>query len=116
MATTPATAIVIRTDGTIYDIELPTGDSSAVIRQHLECTRFDVVALTNRLDMWIDDEGYDVLPLNPVATALARHFGFVWQNYHGPVLLCGVDADGASTNLALDQTHALLRPCQRLRA
>lgn len=58
--------------------------------------------------MWIDDEGLYTQPVNPYATALARHHGFVWQPYHGPVLLCSVDSDGNSIDLTRDQVCGLL--------
>lgn len=58
--------------------------------------------------MWLDDEGLYTQPVNPVATALARHYGFVWQPYHGPVMLCSVDPEGASIDLDVHQLRALL--------
>lgn len=104
-----AASLVVQADGTIYDIELPSGDSSDMKRQHIGCRLIDVLALTDRIDMWIDEEGYGVAPVNQAATALAQHYGFVWQNYHGAVVLCGVDnATGESVDLQHDQIHALL--------
>lgn len=81
-----AASLVIETDGTVYDIELPSTGSAAVKRQHIGCRLIDVVALTDRVDMWIDEEGYGIAPVNHAATALARHYGLVWQNYHGNVI------------------------------
>lgn len=103
-------ALVIHPDGEIIDVNLkPDADNHlALMREHLGCRLVDVVALTDRLDMWLDDEGIYTQPVNPVATALARHFGFRWQRYHGPALLCSVDSEGNSVDLDRDQVRALL--------
>jgi hypothetical protein len=102
-------ALVIHPDGNVVEVNLsPGGDHLALMREHLDCRLVDVVALTNRIDMWIDDEGIYNHPVNVPAMALARHFGFRWQPYHGPVMLCSVDADGNSIDLDIAQTRALL--------
>lgn len=103
-------ALVVHPDGEIIDVNLnPDADNHlASMYEHLNCRAVDVVALTDVLDMWLDDEGLYTQPVNPVATALARHYGFTWQPYHGPVLLCSVDSEGASIDLDTHQLRALL--------
>lgn len=103
-------ALVVHPDGTVVDVNLkPDADNHLpLMREHIGCSLVDVVRLTEVLDMWIDDEGIYTQPVNPVATALARHYGFIWQPYHGPVLLCSVDAQGNSIDLDADQFRALL--------
>jgi hypothetical protein len=102
-------AIVIQPDGEITEVNLKPGVSHLpLMREHLNCQKVDVVALTDCLDMWIDDEGLFGQPVNLAATALARYFGCVSQRYHGPVLLCGVDAGGASIDLDAGQLRALI--------
>lgn len=102
-------ALVIHPEGDIIEVNLKPGVTHlALMREHLNCRLVDVVALTDRLDMWIDDEGIYNHPINPLATALARHYGFVWQPYHGPVMLCSVDRAGNSIDLDVAQTRALL--------
>lgn len=102
-------AIVLHPDGDLSEIDLGTEASTlALMREHLDARLVDCVALTNRLDMWIDDEGFDTRPANPVATALAFHHGLQWQPYHGPALICGVDEQGSSINLTDDQIRGLL--------
>lgn len=89
-AVAPSGALVIHPDGEIVDVDLqPGADHLALMSEHLRCNSVDCVALTDRIDMWIDDEGLYTKPVNPAATALAGRYGFTWQNYHGPVLLCG---------------------------
>jgi hypothetical protein len=102
-------ALVIHPDGNIVEVNLnPGADHLALKREHLDCRRVDVVALTDRIDMWIDDEGLYNHPVNPTATVLARHYGFTWQPYHGPAMLCSVDRHGNSIDLDVHQTRALL--------
>ena len=110
MHTTPG-ALLVTTDGQVVEINLP-ADSRAqltVLRAVLRCGLVDVVRLTTRLDMWIDDEGLYNHPVNPAATLLARRYGFTWQPYHGPVLLTGsADDDGETLPLTRDKLLALL--------
>lgn len=102
-------ALVIHPDGEIIDVNLKPGvDHLALMREHIGCHLVDVVRLSTTLDMWIDDEGLYTQPVNPVATALARHYGCVWQPYHGPVLLASVDGEGNSVDLDVHQLRALL--------
>lgn len=102
-------ALIVHPDGTAYEVNLkPDHNHLALMREHLDCQLVDVVALTSRLDMWIDDEGLYNHPVNPIATALAQHHGFTWQPYHGPALLCGVDDEGNSIDLDTHQMRALL--------
>lgn len=116
------TALLLTCDGSLVDIDLPVDLDSrtgayrrAVLRATLRCERFDVVALTNQWDMWIDDEGMHNHPVNPGATALAQRFGFVFQLYHGPVLLTGgPNAHGNTMPLLKDQLLGLLTTLQDL--
>ncbi|MFF5265451.1 DUF3846 domain-containing protein [Actinomadura viridis] len=103
-------ALVLHPDGDIMELNLPTDirDNLLTIRKAIGATLIDVVRLTEHLDMWIDDEGLYTQVMNPVATALAYRFGFVWQNYHGPVVLAGVDSVGSSIDLTRDQLLGLL--------
>jgi 2-keto-3-deoxy-galactonokinase len=104
-----AASLVIHPDGTVTDPVLAEHDNTlTAIRELLDADAVDCVGLTSTLDMWLDDEGLFTAELNSVATVLARHYGHMWQPYHGPVLLCGVDNEGASVDLSHEQLHALL--------
>ncbi|MFD7408771.1 DUF3846 domain-containing protein [Streptomyces sp. NPDC059866] len=104
-------ALLITPEADIVPINLPANSDErlTVMRSVIRCDRVDVVALTSRLDMWIDDEGLYNHPVNKLATFLAIRFGFTHQQYHGPVLLTGgVDADGDTIPLTKDKAVALL--------
>jgi hypothetical protein len=103
-----AVALVVHPDGHLEDVDL-SGDSLAAMCKAIGCALLDVVALTSRLDMWIDDEGMYTQQINPVATALARRHGFVWQPYFGPVVVLATsDAEGDTHNLTIDQLRGQL--------
>ncbi|WP_188113032.1 DUF3846 domain-containing protein [Mycobacterium simiae] len=105
METHATTALVIHPDGTLADISLHPGDDYLhTLYSEIGCQTVDLVALTSALDMWVDDEGIYQQPVNPIATALARRYGFTWQAYHGPAVLCG--HDGPAT---IGLTHSQLR-------
>lgn len=106
-------ALVIHPDGRLVETDLARpGDHLALMRKHLDCRWVDCVALTDRIDMWLDDEGVFTKPLNAAATALARRYGLTWQGYHGPVLVCSATGEGDSVNLTRDQLAGL---CTALR-
>lgn len=106
--TATTTALVLYPDGDLIEITLPANDSRKIKCMAIGCRLLDVVALTSRLDMWIDDEGLYTQKVNAPATLLARHHGFVWQPYYGPVVLCSVDDEGNSINLTRDQMVGVL--------
>ncbi|MHB9857628.1 DUF3846 domain-containing protein [Streptomyces sp. YIM S03343] len=106
-----STAILITPEADIVPINLPDNPDrrQAVMRAVIRCDRYDLVALTTRLDMWIDDEGIYNHPVNQLATLLAARHGFTWQKYRGPVLLTGgADEDGGTLPLTPDMVSALL--------
>jgi hypothetical protein len=103
-------ALVLHPGGSVTDLTLPSTshDRLALMYNTIGCQAVDVVRLTSQVDMWVDDEGLFTQPVNPVATTLARHYGYTWQPYHGPAILAGFDEDGNTTNLSRDQVVALL--------
>ncbi|MET9019245.1 DUF3846 domain-containing protein [Actinopolymorpha sp. NPDC004070] len=101
-------ALVLAVDGTVTAITLPDRDRLKAMYAALGCDLVDVVSLTDKIDMWLDDEGIYNHPANPYATQLARRYGHTHQPYFGPVLLCGVTSDGDSINLSPAQTQAAI--------
>ena len=101
----PALLITVQAEVTV--IELPEdGENLRLMYEKLECRSVDVVELTPRVDMWLDDEGMYNQPANIVATALAQRFGKVHQMYHGPVLLTA-NAGGETVPLAPETFQAV---------
>ncbi|MFD9047754.1 DUF3846 domain-containing protein [Streptomyces zaomyceticus] len=104
-------ALLITPKGEITLVELPadTGERLTAMYSLMRCDSVDVVALTNRLDMWLDDEGLFRQPVNRLATLVARRFGWTYQSYHGAVLLTGgANEEGETLPLSEDKTRALL--------
>ncbi|MFE6461973.1 DUF3846 domain-containing protein [Streptomyces cinereoruber] len=110
MTITPS-ALLITPEGEVTPVSLPadSGDRLTLMYSLMRCDQVDVVALTDRLDMWLDDNGLYTQPVNPIATLLARRFGWTYQTYHGPVLLTGgADEEGETLPLNKDKVLALL--------
>jgi len=108
---TLATAVLLTPEADIVPITLPVDgdDRLKVMRAVIRCDLVDVVALTSRLDMWLDDEGLYDHPVNVAASLLAARHGFAWQPYHGPVLLTGgPDDEGETLPLSVEEVRALL--------
>lgn len=116
MTRTPG-ALLITPEADIVPVNLPadTDNRLVVMRSVIRCERVDVVALTDQVDMWLDDDGLYNHPVNKLATLLAVRFGFTWQEYHGPVLLTGgADAEGETVPLTKDKILALLTSLEEL--
>lgn len=99
------TAVVITPTGLLVRVVLPR-DSSAQLRCMYEligCRAVDCVRLTNRVDMWVDDEGLiNGSPLNVAACLLGSRFGRT-QPYVGTVLLTGsADHNGDTLSISDD--------------
>jgi len=97
-------AMLITTVGYLYSIRLPADSHRelAALYAVIGCDTVDVVRLTERLDMYLDDEGLiNGQPINPIATILARHFGRTTQPYAGPAVLTSLGPDGRDRSLSL---------------
>jgi hypothetical protein len=108
-----AVAVSVTPEGTVAELEMPAAGVLAFTRKAIGCRYVDVVRLTGVLDMWLDDEGMFGQPVNPVATALARMYGYVRQPYFGTVVLCSATERGESVGLTAGQAVGLVT---RLRA
>jgi hypothetical protein len=109
--------LVIHPNGDLVEVNLQPGENNLeLMYEHLGCSTVDVVRLSAVLDMWLDEEGMFTQVVNPIATALARIFGYIFQPYFGPVLICGSTAAGDSVDLDTDQLRALLTRLQDLTA
>lgn len=108
-ATTAGTlALWITADGAITSVTLPPseGERGDALREMVGGW-LDLVRLSDRLDMWVNDEGLFQFPEpNVTASRVAGVFGFDWQPYHGPAVLTGTDGEG--NTVGLDRTGAAL--------
>ena len=109
--------LVIHPSGELVEVNLNPGRNHlALMYEQLGCSTVDVVRLSAALDMWVNSADIDTQQVNPIATALARTFGYVTQAYHGPVLICGFTPSGNSTDLDSAQLRALLTRLRDLAA
>lgn len=83
------TGLKIDVDGTIDWVTWQEGEDSLPILQKSVAGDVDVVALTDSVDMWLNDTGVFHHDINHTATRLARLHGKSHQPYFGPVLITG---------------------------
>jgi hypothetical protein len=125
-ATTVQHGLRVDVDGTFdaADLEQDQNDRcGAAIRKHLGCRLFDVVAVTDEIDMWIDDEGIgdfgDVdevnAALNPLATLLVADHRPIYQPYFGAVLFTSREGE-RTVGLNDEQLRTLRDKAERLAA
>ena len=113
--TTGLTAAVLTVDGELTVTELPRAVTArvAALHAHIGCTTFDVVAVADDLDMWLDDEGLltNRRP-NLLASQLVLQITGRLQRWVGDVVFTGgVDPEGDSTPLSqarLDEIRELV--------
>lgn len=107
-------ALIITTDGTIETAEWAAGGTNLTHLQQAVGGSVDVVALTDELDMWVNDEGLVMgMPINEVATAIAREHGMSHQPYAGPAVFTGgCDEAGDTQPLTKDLERRLRRLAQ----
>ncbi|MFD9099417.1 DUF3846 domain-containing protein [Streptomyces collinus] len=105
-------ALVLRPDASFEITEWP-GDSTANLRTlytAIGCTHVDVVDLSPKVSMWLDDDGIHTgAPVNKWATLLYAITAPLHQNYYGTAVFTGgPDAQGDTTGLTRDSCDALL--------
>lgn len=104
-------ALVLHTDGTFELIDWPTQDGATLplLYSKIGTDRVDVVSITSRLDMWLDDEGAGTKPLAEYATRLYGRYQPIHQPYFGTVVLTGgANRHGDTLGLTLDQALELI--------
>jgi len=103
--------VTIDSDGTTADAEWDTTGGTLGLLQDAVGGFVDVVPLHPTITMWVNDTGLvDALPINWVATTIARAFGLTHQPYVGPVVFTGgTDDDSTTLPLGDHQATTLLR-------
>lgn len=84
-------ALLIRTDESVTPIvPVNGGDFTLEELQDYVDGYIEVVRLTDQAIMVINEEGKDVLPINPMATVMAKATSsiFPWEYIAGDVVMC----------------------------
>lgn len=99
-------AVTIDVDGNAETVEWDTSSGTLTLLQRAVDGFVDVVALHDHVALWVNDEGIvKGMPMNIVATSIARGFGFTHQPYFGPVVFTGGGTEEGET-LGLAEQHA----------
>lgn len=100
--------IQVHTDGRVLDGPLPGTTTMDGLYAALVCRAFDVVRLTDGIDMWVDDEGaINGSDVNLAASLNRRgHPGAV---LFGAAVLAGGNEDGDTVGLTDEQAAAVTR-------
>jgi hypothetical protein len=99
--------IRIDTDGGVQAVVFDGTTSearAAAIREQVGCRYFDVVRLTQNIDVWVDDEGLYNSVANPELSRIVRAVGPGQQVIYGAGFFLGVDPDTGDT-LSLTPTQ-----------
>ncbi|BCN51950.1 hypothetical protein RE9425_03400 [Prescottella equi] len=94
-------ALKVTPDGTTERLQFASMIHSDLCAE-IGCRYIDAVRLTDRIDMWIDDEGMNLLDPEPnrPATEIAKRFGYMCQDYYGVVVFTGsADEEGFTQSL-----------------
>jgi hypothetical protein len=95
--------IEIHPDGTILTTTMPAENLGDTLCRTIDCRVFDVVALENGIDLFVDDEGLlDGSALNLCATVLAHQLG-AGAAIFGIAVAVSVDAGGTTLGLSDEQ-------------
>lgn len=106
-ADTAPVVLRVDMDGTVTRVPFVVDErgAGALFREQIGCSLYDVIALDERTDMWVDDEalvGLDLgdgealaAALNIVATMIASRFGRK-QSVFGSVVIAGLAGESAA--------------------
>lgn len=102
--------LVLTPEGEVADADLPPGDVLWALNSVLGSRYVDVVRLTDRIDMWLDDEGLcvDGAQVNVPAGVVAAAYGFIYQPYAGRVLFAEHDDEGNTVSLSPEARSVIL--------
>ncbi|WP_394426871.1 DUF3846 domain-containing protein [Streptomyces sp. SGAir0957] len=107
--TTTGFALLVRTDGQFRLLDWPADNHQKVLYAACDCDTYDAVQITERLTMWIDDEGVYTQAPNFGATRLYALHRQPHQLYHGHALFTGgADAHGNTLGLSADEAAHLV--------
>lgn len=115
----PIDAFVIGPLGGMRDVELHDHQGSylTALYRLIGCRTVDVVALTDGVDMWLDEEGMLAADpdVNLPATGVAASFGLTHQPYFGTAVFTGgPDEEGNVTSLSATAAKELRRRAENV--
>lgn len=110
MSTTLFRAVTIDVDGSAEAVQWDVSAGTLQPLQEAVDGFVDVVTLHPSVTMWVNDEGLvRNMPMNIVATSIARGFGLMHQPYFGRAVFTGGASDeGDTLALSEEQSEALL--------
>ena len=110
MSINPFRAVTIAVDGTAEAVQWDATRGSLTHLQQAVDGLVDLVVLHEHVTMWVNDEGIARgMPMNIVATSIARGFGLTHQSYFGPAVFTGGgDTDGETLGLTELRVEALM--------
>lgn len=114
--TAPRTATLdaacLTTDGRLTPLTLNQAHILAGMYAAIGCDLVEPVTLSDRLTMWLDEEGMYTGRVNLMATLIAQRFGHTHQPYFGhAVFTGGVDTKGNTLPLTPYQVEWLTATC-----
>jgi hypothetical protein len=97
--------------GVLTDVTAPAGASLTAMYRAIDCHTVTVVSLTDRLDMWLDDEG--LLVESPVPNLIASHVAYLIGQgsptvYVGTAVFAGHNRRGDTVSLSVDQRGLIM--------
>ena len=116
-------AITITPAGEIAVVDLTAGgrETAAGLNEEIGCSCSSRVSLTDAdgafgaIEFWLDDNGYQVEPVNPVATMVARTFEpRIAQNFYGTAVFVSTRGESCAALSEL-QVAGILMLAERAR-
>ncbi|MEU3356062.1 DUF3846 domain-containing protein [Streptomyces sp. NPDC037389] len=104
-------ALVLTPTGHLSAIEWPDSPTSYLDTLHtaIGCTLVQRVEITDRLTMWVDEEGLSTQPDNLMSTLLVEAFRPAEQVYHGTAVITGgMDTEGTTQPLTPEQIKIVI--------
>lgn len=107
--TTVLAAACLTTDGELTPLSLDPEHVLAGMYVAIGCRLVEAVDLSDRLTMWLDEEGICNAQINLPATLIAHRFGQTHQSFYGnAVFTGGTDPSGDTLPLNDDQLAWLM--------
>lgn len=102
--------IQVHPDGRVFDGPLPGPTTMDGLYEALSCRTYDVIRLTDGIDMWVDDEGaINGSDVNLAASIIANRCGHPHAILFGAAVLAAGNEDGDTVGLTDEQAATIVR-------